>query len=38
VDEDTGEVIVEDIVVEVLPDTRTVAGVEARVVRDTVVD
>lgn len=36
IDEDTGELTVEDVIVEVLPDTRTILGVEARVVRDRV--
>lgn len=36
VDEDTGETATEDIIVEVLPEARTILGVQVRVVRDSV--
>jgi hypothetical protein len=36
VDEDTGDVSTEDIIVEMLPQTRTIVGVRVRVVRDRV--
>jgi hypothetical protein len=36
IDDETGEVETEVVVVEVLPDTRVILGVESRVVRDTV--
>ena len=36
VDDDTGEIGTEDIIVEMLPQTRTIAGVRVRVVRDRV--